>query len=151
MSRETNIKLATNLMTALSQGDFDTFLSYHHDDVKVNMAGETAVSGHFDSKQEFFLDTTFQDVIGQLKEGFQFGRKWRIMCADENCVGVIMRGGGPTEGGDNYEQTYGIFYSVRDGKVAEIHEFFDTVLVERALYDNPLTRPLPPHPKPFEF
>lgn len=151
MSREDNIELATNLMTALSQGDFDTFLSYHHDDVKVNMAGETGVSGHFDSKQEFFFDTTFQDVLGQLEEGFQFARKWRIMCADDNCVGVIMRGGGPTQGGDNYDQTYGVFYSIRDGKVAEVHEFFDTVLVERALYDNPLNRPLPPHPKPFEF
>lgn len=151
MSRDDNIELITNLMTALSQGDFDTFLSYHHDDVKVNMAGETGVSGHFESKEEFFHDTTFQDVLGQLKDGFQFAKKWRIMCADENCVGVIMRGGGPTKGGDNYEQTYGVFYGIRDGKIGQIHEFFDTVLVERALYDNPLKSPLPPHPKPFQF
>ena len=151
MSREANIDLANNIMTALSQGDMDRFLSYHHEDVKVNMLGDTPVSGRFESKQAFFLDTTFVDVIGALEEGFQFGKKWRIMAADDDCVGLIMHGGGPTKGGDHYDQTYAIFYTVREGKVAEVHEFFDTALVERALYNNPLKTARPPRPSPFSF
>ena len=43
--------------------------------------------------------------------------------------------------GHNHEQTYCEIFTIRDGKIVEMHNFFDTVLVEQCLFDNPLTRP----------
>ncbi|NIV22945.1 MAG: hypothetical protein GWN51_04690, partial [Gemmatimonadetes bacterium] len=59
--------------------------------------------------------------------------------------------GGPTRNGQSYEQTYCEIFTIRDGKIAEMHNFFDTVLVEQCLFDNPLERPETPLPDPFRI
>ena len=66
------------------------------------------------------------------------------MCADDQRVVAIMEGGGETRSGVSYDQTYCEIFRFRDGKLIEMHAFFDTVLAEAALFDNPLARPRQP-------
>mgnify|MGYP000102824338 CR=1 FL=1 len=91
-------------------------------------------------------------VIGKLvPETIRFSREWRIMSADEKCVVGLMRGGGTATNGHDYTQTYCQIMTIRDGLIVELHEFFDTALVELALNDNPTVKGPSVPPKPFQF
>jgi hypothetical protein len=73
------------------------------------------------------------------------------MCADDSCVVGIMRGGGMGTNGHEYLQTYCQILTIRDGLIVELHEFFDTALVELALNDNPTAKGPSIAARPFAF
>jgi ketosteroid isomerase-like protein len=73
------------------------------------------------------------------------------MCADDERVVGLMRGGGMGTNGHEYLQTYCQILTIRDGLIAELHEFFDTALVELALNDNPTQKGPSVPARPFEF
>ncbi|AOL22140.1 NTF2-like superfamily protein [Erythrobacter litoralis] len=151
-TREANIALATRYYEALEAGDFEALAALHADDVVFNLVGSTPVSGRWVGKAECFGPLVADKVVGKLvPETVQFSRQWRIMCADENCVVGIMRGGGMGVNGHEYLQTYCQVMTIRDGRIAELHEFFDTALVELALNDNPTAKGPSEVARPFEF
>ena len=151
-SRDANIALATRYYKALEAGDFDALAALHSDDVVFNLVGSTPVSGRWVGKEECFGPLVADNVVGKLvPETVQFSRQWRIMCAGENRVVGIMRGGGMAANGHEYLQTYCQVMTIRDGKVAELHEFFDTALAELALNDNPTAKGPSAPARPFEF
>lgn len=149
MSREQNIELLNRYFSAMSAGDWETVEAMYHDDIVVHMAGSTPASGRLEGKAAVTGDLIAQQVHAALDVGkMHFAKRWKIMCADDERVVAIMEGGGPTLGGDDYDQVYCEIFRFRDGKVIEMHAFFDTALAERALFDNPLrtprSRPLEP-------
>jgi ketosteroid isomerase-like protein len=147
-----NRQLIERWYHALEAMDFETLESLHADDVVYNLVGTTPVSGRWVGKEECFAEVINNKLMATLVvEESQFGKKWRIMCADENCVVGVMQGGGPTKNGDRYDQTYCEIFTIRDGKIAELHAFLDTVLVERCLNDNPLQKPETVPKRPFDF
>ena len=151
MSAEANRQLITRWYEALAAGDFDTIFAMHHDDVVYNMIGNTPVSGRLHGKEACCNSMIAQKLLEKLVPGeFQFAKRWTIVAAEGNRVVGLMQGGGPTRNGGNYEQTYCEIFTIRDGKIIEMHNFFDTVLVESALFDNPLTRPEAPAADPFQ-
>lgn len=151
-ARDANIALAEAYYRALERGDFEALADLHHDDVAFNLLGSTPVSGRWEGKAECFGPLVEEMVVGKLvPETIQFSREWRIMCADENCVVGIMRGGGMGKNGHEYLQTYCQVMTIRDGKIAELHEFFDTALVELALNDNPTAKGTSEVARPFTF
>ncbi len=150
--REANIALAETYYRALEDGDFEALTDLHADDVVFNLLGSTPVSGRWIGKEECFGPLVAQGVVGKLvPETIQFSRKWRIMCADEERVVGLMYGGGDAKNGESYLQTYCQIMTIRDGKIAELHEFFDTALVELALNDNPTVKGATIVERPFEF
>ena len=150
--RAANIALVTRYYEALAVGDFDALAALHSDDVVFNLVGSTPVSGRWEGKAECFGPVVADGVIGKLvPETIRFSRQWRIMCADDERVVGLMRGGGMGTNGHEYLQTYCQVLTIRDGLIVELHEFFDTALVELALNDNP-TAEKPSMPvRPFEF
>ena len=62
-----------------------------------------------------------------------------------------MQGGGPTVNGGRYDQTYCEIFTIRDGLIIEMHNFFDTVLVEDALFSNRLENIEAPISHPFQI
>ncbi|MCL9983343.1 MAG: nuclear transport factor 2 family protein [Erythrobacter sp.] len=150
--RAANIALATRYYEALAAGDFDVLAALHCDDVVFNLVGTTPVSGRWVGKAECFGPVVADGVIGKLvADTIRFSRQWRIMCADDDRVVGLMRGGGMGTNGHKYLQTYCQILTIRDGLIAELHEFFDTALVELALNDNP-TQKGPRVPlRPFAF
>lgn len=150
--RAANIALVTRYYEALAAGDFDALAALHCDDVVFNLVGTTPVSGRWVGKAECFGPVVADGVIGKLvADTIRFSRQWRIMCADDNCVVGIMRGGGMGTNGHEYLQTYCQILTIRDGLIAELHEFFDTALVELALNDNPTAKGPSVPTRPFEF
>jgi uncharacterized protein len=150
--RDGNIALVTRYYEALAAGDFDALAALHADDVVFNLVGSTPVSGRWVGKAECFGPVVADGVIGKLvADTIRFSRQWRIMCADENCVVGLMRGGGMGTNGHEYLQTYCQVLTIRDGLIAELHEFFDTALVELALNDNPTVKGPSVPARPFAF
>ncbi|MEP2735111.1 MAG: nuclear transport factor 2 family protein [Erythrobacter sp.] len=137
---------------ALEDGDFDALAALHSDDVVFNLVGSTPVSGRWEGKAECFGPLVADMVVGKLvPETIQFSREWRIMCADENRVVGLMKGGGMGKNGHEYIQTYCQIMTVEDGKITELHELFDTALVELVLNDNPTKNGPSEVAKPFAF
>jgi ketosteroid isomerase-like protein len=150
--RAVNIAVATRFYEALAAGDFDALAALHSDDIIVNLVGTTPVSGRWEGKDVCFGPVVADGVIGKLvAETIRFSREWRIMCADENCVVGLMRGGGLAKNGHDYSQTYCQIMTIRGGLIAELHEFFDTALVELALNDNPTHKGPSVPARPFAF
>ncbi|MFN9496972.1 MAG: nuclear transport factor 2 family protein [Erythrobacteraceae bacterium] len=150
--RAVNIAVATRFYEALAAGDFDALAALHSDDIVFNLVGTTPVSGRWEGKDVCFGPVVADGVIGKLvAETIRFSREWRIMCADENCVVGLMRGGGLAKNGHDYSQTYCQIMTIRDGLIAELHEFFDTALVELALNDNPTHKGPSVPARPFAF
>jgi ketosteroid isomerase-like protein len=151
METEKNRKAIETYYRSLAAGSFKTFVSLHAEDVVFNLVGKTPVSGRFVGRERC-LNAVSGRVAEALVPGkFRFAKKWRIMAADENCVVGIMKGGGTAKNGLNYEQTYCQVFTMRDGKIQELHEFFDTVLAEEALFDNRLECPQAEPESPLEF
>lgn len=150
--REANVALVTRYYEALAAGDFDALAALHSDDVVFNLVGTTPVSGRWVGKAECFGPVVAEGVIGKLvADTIRFSRQWRIMCADDERVVGIMRGGGMGANGHEYLQTYCQILTIRDGLIAELHEFFDTALVELALNDNPTAKGPSVPVRLFEF
>lgn len=150
--RAVNIAVATRFYEALAAGDFDALAALHSDDIIFNLVGTTPVSGRWEGKDVCFGPVVADGVIGKLvAETIRFSREWRIMCADENCVVGLMRGGGLAKNGHDYSQTYCQIMTIRGGLIAELHEFFDTALVELALNDNPTHKGPSVPARPFAF
>jgi ketosteroid isomerase-like protein len=150
--RAANIAVATHFYEALAAGDFDALAALHSDDIVFNLVGSTPVSGRWEGKDVCFGPIVADGVIGKLKaETIRFSREWRIMCADDERVVGLMRGGGMATNGHDYLQTYCQIMTIRDGLIVELHEFFDTALVELALNDNPTAKGPSVPARPFEF
>ena len=152
MSTEDNRRLIERWYEALAAGDFQTIFDMHHDDVVYNMVGNTPVSGRLYGREACCNGMIQQQLLAALVPGeFQFAREWHIVAAEGERVVGLMKGGGPARNGALYEQTYCEIFTIRDGKIAEMHNFFDTVLVEQCLFDNSLERPESPLPDPFRI
>jgi len=150
--RAANIAVATRFYEALAAGDFDALAALHSDDIVFNLVGTTPVSGRWEGKPVCFGPVVAEGVVGKLvADTIRFSRKWRIMCADDNCVVGLMQGGGTATNGHDYSQTYCQIMTIRDGLIVELHEFFDTALVELALNDNPTMKGPGRPAQPFTF
>lgn len=150
--REQNIAVAEAFYEALAQGDFDALAALHSEDVVFNLLGSTPVSGRWEGKAQCFGPLVADGVVGKLiPETVQFSREWAIMCADEQRVVGLMRGGGKGKNGHEYLQTYCQIMTIKDGIIVEMHELFDTALVELVLNDNPTTKGVTTVEHPFRI
>ena len=152
MGAERNRELITQWYTALQAGDWQTISDMHADDVVYYMVGSTPVSGKLEGKDECLGEMINKKLLGQLvPEEVRFSQKWRIMCVDDHGGVGVMQGGGPTVSGDMYYQTYCEIFRFENDKIKELHAFFDTALVERCLFGNPLQQARELPQRPFDF
>ena len=139
MTRQRNIELCQRYFNAMAAGDWQTVEDMYHDEIVIHMAGSTPASGRLEGKAAVTDDLIARQVHAALDvTKMRFAQRWKIMCADDERVVAIMEGGGPTLSGDVYDQVYCEIFRFRDGRIIEMHAFFDTALAERALFGNAL-------------
>ena len=149
--REAQKKLVKEWYRALEAGDAGAMLAVQRDDVIYNVHGTTPVSGRFQGK-DILVNDIFPRVMGMLQmDTFKFCTKLKIVCADEHRVVTIMQADGQALNGIRYNQTYCHMFGFKDGLISEVWEFFDSVLAEAALNNNPLTKPTKAPANAFEF
>ena len=149
--RESQKELVKEWYRALAASDADAMLAVQQDDVIYNVHGTTPVSGRFQGK-DILVNDIFPKVMGMLQmDTFKFCTKLKIVCADEHRVVTIMQADGQALNGVRYNQTYCHMFGFKGGLISEVWEFFDSVLAEAALNNNPLTKPTKAPENAFEF
>lgn len=127
---ETNRALITRAMEALSRGDRQPFGDAMADDFTWHMTGTTPWSGTFAGKAD-----VRERVIAPLFAQFatQYTNTPKRIHADGDFVIVECQGNVITKTGKPYCNSYCFVIRMRDGKMAELMEYFDTELVSSAL------------------
>ena len=127
--------------TALAAGDVDGVVTGFHPDVVASVIGSTPVSGRFKGR-DAFLAGTLGVVFDSLDPGqTRFAKTWSVFAVDGQRVVGLMTGDAVAKNGRPYNSIYCQLFTIGDGQIVEYLEFVDTVVVEAALFDNPLVRP----------
>jgi len=134
LENEQNREIMAGVMDALSRGDTKPFAEAMADDFTWRLTGSTAWSGVYAGKD---------DVRGRLIKALfaQFSTTYtntpRRILADGDHVVVECRGEVSTTKGKSYNNEYCWVVRMREGKMAELTEYFDTALVTDALDPPP--------------
>ncbi len=119
---------------AMANGDGAPFAEAMAEDFTWRMMGTTAWSGVYAGKA---------DVRGRMLRALfdQFASPYRSVAhrihADGDFVIVECRGEVTTKRGLPYNNSYCFVIRMQDGKMAELTEYFDSALVDRALEPPP--------------
>ena len=126
---ERNRATITSIFEAMSRGETRPFGEAMADDFTWRMTGTTAWSGTYSGRTEVarMLSTLRQQWATRYKS-----TPSRIL-ADNDHVVVETRGEVVTKAGKPYNNTYCLVIRMRDDKLVELTEYFDTELVTAAL------------------
>ena len=92
------------------------------------------LTGRYIGKARFMADI-IGTVFGCVNpEDIVFCKNVEIMCAEGDKVVAIAQNEGIASSGKSYNQLYAHIATVRDGKITQLIEFFDTHLANQALW-----------------
>jgi hypothetical protein len=108
------------------------------EDVVFTVHGRTPVSGRHVGRDAFATNAVGPIFAALDPETLQFAKKWEIFAADGGRVVTVMEGEAKTPDGRLYDNTYCHLFTIREGQIAELQEFLDTVLVEDVIFGRAL-------------
>lgn len=139
--RRRNIDAVHAFYRALQAQDMARANDLLTDDVELYILGRTALSGRWIGKHEGLAELA-KRVFALIEPGsWDFGRNYKIVCADDAGVVAFFLGGGRSIHAKDYKQTYLELFRFRGDKISRIYEMVDTVMIEDALLNNPLRTP----------
>jgi uncharacterized protein len=109
-----------------SEGNLEGCLALMDDDVKWRNIGSTRFSGTFVGKERLITDL-LGPLFSQLRSGLS--STVENVVAEGDYVVLQSRGKAQTTEGKDYNNTYCHIFKIRDGRIVEVTEYFDTELV----------------------
>jgi ketosteroid isomerase-like protein len=100
---------------ALNQGDLETFLSLHTDDVVTHIAGRSSLAGDYSGREE--LAKLFQRQMEMLDGPPQF-ELHDVLANDTH--GVVLGNQRVSRGGTTFEDRSVVVFHFEDGKIKEV-------------------------------
>ena len=132
---------AVEYVNCLRDGDFPRLVTLHDENLVCSLLGNSRVSGRYRGRDAFFAHT-FKYVLGALAETDEvYLKDYRICCANDRYAALLLHGGLPTRSGGRYDQNYLQIFRVVDGKIREIHELLDSVMLETQIFGKTLSIP----------
>ena len=125
MGIEDNKHVIKAFYEAGNRGDMDACFAPLADDIKWTNIGSTKFSGTFVGKQ-VLTEQLLGPLFGQLKAGIS--SVVENMIAEGDFVVAQTAGTAETKDGKPYNNSYCQVIKVREGKIAEVKEYFDTEL-----------------------
>jgi uncharacterized protein len=127
---ERNRATITSIMAAMSRGETRPFGDAMAEDFTWRMSGTTAWSGTYAGKAD-----VQQRLLKSLRDQFatQYKSTPTRILADGDFVVVETRGEVVTKTGKSYNNTYCFVIRMREDKMVELTEYFDTELVTASL------------------
>lgn len=125
MGIEDNKHVIKAFYEAGNRGDMDACFALLADDIKWTNIGSTKFSGTFVEKQ-VLTQQLLGPLFGQLKAGIS--SVVENMIAEGDFVVAQTAGTAETKDGKPYNNSYCQVIKVREGKIAEVKEYFDTEL-----------------------
>ena len=127
MDNEKNKQIVLEFYAAGARGDMESCFSLLADDITWTNIGTTRFSGTYRGKQ-VLIDQLLGPLFGQLKSGI--ASTIERVIAEDDVVVVLTSGVAETLAGVPYNNSYCQVMRFRDGKIAEVKEYFDTALVD---------------------
>lgn len=120
-----NKQIIETFYAAGNRGELETCAALLADDVTWTNIGSTKFSGSYAGKEALLADL-LGPVFSQLKKGI-FSSVENVV-AEGDFVVVQSRGKADTKDGRPYNNTYCHVFKIRNGKISEVTEYFDTAL-----------------------
>ncbi|MGH8197711.1 MAG: nuclear transport factor 2 family protein [Steroidobacteraceae bacterium] len=120
-----NKQIAQAFYAAANRGDMEGCLDLLASDVTWTNIGSTKFSGTYVGKDDL-IARLLEPVFGQLKAGIT--STIDSMIAEADVVVIQLRGKAETKNGRPYNNTYCHVIRMRNGKIGEVTEYFDTEL-----------------------
>ena len=130
MSIDENKQVVLNFYEAAARGDMDSCFALLADDVVWINIGTTKFSGTYRGKQAL-VDQLLGPLFAQLKAGISTTVKSLI--AESDMVVAQTAGTAETIDGVPYNNSYCQVIRIRNGRIAEVKEYFDTQLAASVL------------------
>lgn len=127
-----NKQIVLDFYEAGARGDMDACFALLADDITWTNIGTTKFSGTYAGKQAL-VEQLLEPLFGQLKAGIASAIE--RLTAEGDVVVAQTAGTAETHDGRPYNNTYCQVIRIRDGKIAEVKEYFDTALVD-AVFGN---------------
>lgn len=127
-----NKELARQFFARLSAGDVDGLVALYADTCTCWVAGTLPFSGRHPRER---LPELIRGVGVMFPEGLRFDV--RSMTAEGDRVCAEAESFGRHVSGQVYNQLYHYLFVIRDGKIEEIKEYFDTVHAQEVLCSMP--------------
>jgi uncharacterized protein len=151
MTTNTNRAIVKSWMNCLATGDQETFWQIHAEDVVYNISGHSVISGQVRGRAKMMMEIVPYVFSGLDPERSRFATKWNVMCDDGTRIVTIMEADCHATNGVQYDQRYLHIFGFRDDQIAEVWEFFDTDLANRALFTPEHGVPRAAGIGPFDF
>lgn len=125
MKTEANKQVIRAFYETAAQGDMDACFAFLADDIIWTNIGSTKFSGTFVGKQTL-VEQLLAPLFGQLKAGISTSIE--NLVAEGDIVVAQTAGTAETKDGKPYNNSYCQVFKIRDGKIVEVKEYFDTDL-----------------------
>jgi ketosteroid isomerase-like protein len=125
MGIKENKQVVRSFYDAAARGDMDACFALLADDVKWTNIGTTRFSGTYTGKQAL-LEQLLGPLFAQLKAGI--ATTIENLTAEADIVVAQTTGVAETLDGVPYNNSYCQVIRIREGKIAEVKEYFDTEL-----------------------
>jgi len=129
---EANKAIARQFFERLSEGDVDGLVALYSDRCTCWVAGTLPFSG---TQPRDRLPELIRGVASMFPEGLRFDV--HSLTAEGDRVSAEAESFGRHVTGDVYNQFYHYLFVIRDGKIDEIKEYFDTVHAQDVLLSAP--------------
>lgn len=130
-----NREIVQRWFDLVAKGDAPGAFALFAPDVVYRLKGTTPVSGEYRGLgqivDDFFAPWSKQ-IVGHITLTVD------ELIGDGDRVVALARGNATTVFGVSYDNDYAFVFGLRDGKITEVIEYLDTVLVETAAYGKKL-------------
>jgi ketosteroid isomerase-like protein len=125
MGIEENKQIVLDFYAAGARGDMDACFALLADDITWTNIGSTKLSGTYSGKQTL-INQLIGPLFSQLKAGI--ASEVERLTAESDIVVAQTSGSAETLDGVPYNNSYCQVVRIRNGKIAEVKEYFDTEL-----------------------
>ena len=122
-----NKKVVRDAYMAISSGDAEGFFDRLSDDVEWYFIGSHRFSGTMKGKEQIVNDLF--NVLGDQLEGTGISLEIKQLIAEGDKVVAEMQGTSRSVSGKDYNNTYNIILTVKNGLITEMREYLDTELI----------------------
>lgn len=125
MTESANKAKAAAFLQAISDSDVGVLAELMTKDIVIDAKGSSVVS----AKRGYEV---FMELVAGLKDSMEDGLHFDILTLTEEGDRVVCEAAGTSrlKGGPAYDNEYVFVITFRDGKICEVHEYFDTVLAD---------------------
>ena len=120
-------------LDALVAGDLDAIRDSFAEDATWTILGDLPIGNHWRGR-EAIVDEFLTGVAGSLYEAGSVRFEFPTLIGEGDTVALEWRVRARTATGADYANAYCGVFTVRDGRIAEVHEYLDTQYAARTLF-----------------